>query len=268
MNIRSRKATMANSDPGSVERTMELLRLLATAGGYGLALTQISEAAKLPHSTTHRLLHKLIHERMVVQRESNKRYMLGPLTFELGLAASQIYDLREPCRPILRRLAEEIGDTVYLTVRSGNESVCEDRYEGPSTIRVITIEVGSRRPLGQGAGGLAILAAIPLEEREHTITRISSRYGTHKSLQERPLRNAIANCQRHGYSLIRSQVTLGTTAMGVAILDTLDNPIAAISVAAVDSRMSASRIELLSRQLQSTASSIRDALRSFSGQYD
>jgi DNA-binding IclR family transcriptional regulator len=87
-------------------------------------------------------------------------------------------------------------------------------------------------------------------------------------LQERPLRNAIANCQRHGYSLIRSQVTLGTTAMGVAILDTLDNPIAAISVAAVDSRMSASRIELLSRQLQSTASSIRDALRSFSGQYD
>jgi DNA-binding IclR family transcriptional regulator len=268
MNTRSRKTTTENSDPGPVERTIELLRLLATAGGYGLALTQISKAAKLPHSTTHRLLHRLVTERMVVQREYNKRYMLGPLTFELGLAASQIYDLREPCRPILRRLAEEIGDTVYLTVRSGSESVCEDRYEGPSTIRVITIEVGSRRPLGQGAGGLAILAAIPLQERERMITHIADRYGTHKSLQEHPLRNAVAACQKQGYSLIRSQVTLGTTAMGVAILDTLDNPIAAISVAAVDSRMSASRIELLSRQLQSTAASIRDALRSFCGKYD
>jgi DNA-binding IclR family transcriptional regulator len=268
MNIRSRKTTAEKSDPGSVERTMELLRLLATAGGYGLALTQISDAAKLPHSTTHRLLHRLMTERMVVQRESNKRYMLGPLTFELGLAASQIYDLREPCRPILRRLAGEIGDTVYLTVRSGNESVCEDRYEGPSAIRVITIEVGSRRPLGQGAGGLAILAAIPPEERKHIIAHIARRYGSQEPLQERPLLNAIANSQKHGYSLIRSQVTLGTTAIGVAILDTLDNPIAAVSVAAVDSRMSASRIELLSRQLQATAASIRDALRSYSGQYD
>lgn len=267
MNTRSSKTTTETSEPGTIERTMELLRLLATAGRYGLALTQISEAAKLPHSTTHRLLRRLTTERMVVQRESNKRYMLGPLTFELGLAASQIYDLREPCRPILRRLAEEIGDTVYLTVRSGNESVCEDRFEGPSTIRVITLEVGSRRALGQGAGGLAILAAIPKEEREHTISYIAHRYGTHKSLQERPLRSAVEACHRRGYSLIRSQVTLGTTAVGVAILDTLDNPVAAISVAAVDSRMSESRIELLSRQLQTTASSIGDALHSFPGQY-
>ncbi|RKP53526.1 IclR family transcriptional regulator [Pararobbsia silviterrae] len=266
MNTRSTRTNTETSDPGSIERTMELLRLLATAGRQGLALTQVSEAAKLPHSTTHRLLHRLIAQRMVVQRESNKRYMLGPLSFELGLAASQIYDLREPCRPILMRLAEEIGDTVYLTVRSGNESVCEDRFEGPSTIRVITLEVGSRRPLGLGAGGLAILAAIPAEEREHTIAYLVDRHRTHKSLHEKPLRTAIEACQRRGYSLIRSQVTLGTTAVGVAILDTLDNPVAAISVAAVDSRMSETRIELLSHQLQTTASSIRDALHSFSSQ--
>lgn len=263
MNTRSKTKT-ETSDPGTIERTMELLRLLATAGRFGLALTQISEAAKLPHSTAHRLLRRLIAERMVVQRESNKRYMLGPLSFELGLAAAQIYDLREPCRAILMRLAEQIGDTVYLTVRSGYESVCEDRYEGPSPIRVISLEVGSRRPLGLGAGGLAILAAIPDDEREHTITHITQRYPGNKSLQERTLRSAITTCRKQGYSLIRSQVTLGTTAVGVPILDTLDNPVAAISVAAVDNRMSESRIELLSRQLWSTASTIRDALHSFS----
>jgi DNA-binding IclR family transcriptional regulator len=263
MNMRSNKATTHTPEPGTIERTLGLLRLLATAGRYGLGLTQISEAAELPHSTAHRLLHRLIVERMVLQRESNKRYVLGPLAFELGLAASQIYDLREPCRPILTRLAEEIGDTVYLTVRSGNESVCEDRYEGPSAIRVIALEIGSRRPLGLGAGGLAILAAIPAEERELTIAHIVSRYEKHKSLHERPLRSAIEACRRRGYSLIRSQVTRGTTAVGVPILDTLDNPVAAISVAAVDSRMSESRVELLAQQLQHTAASIRDALHNF-----
>ena len=128
---------------------------------------------------------------------------------------------------------------------------------------MVTIEVGSRRPLGLGAGGLAILAAIPDEERAHTLAHISQRYPTHKSLKERALRTAIGECHKQGYALIRSQVTLGTTAVGVPILDTLDNPVAAISVAAVDSRMSASRIELLSRQLRSTASTVRDALHHF-----
>ncbi|MGF6301379.1 DNA-binding IclR family transcriptional regulator [Paraburkholderia sp. WC7.3d] len=244
---------------------MEMLRLLATAGRYGLALTQISETARLPHSTAHRLLRRLIAERMVMQRESNKRYVLGPLAFELGLAATQIYDLREPCRPILMGLAEEIGDTVYLTVRSGNESVCEDRYEGPSTIRVITLEVGSRRPLGLGAGGLAILAAMPEDEREYTIAYVTLRHGDNKALQEGPLRKAIETCRRQGHSLIRSKVTLGTTAVGVAVLDTLDNPVAAVSVAAVDSRMSGPRIELLARQLHATVARIRDSLHSFPG---
>ena len=255
------------SDPGVVERALELLRLLSTAGRSGLALTQISDAARLPHSTAHRLLHRLIAERMVDQRESNKRYVLGPLTFELGLAASRIYDLREPCRPILSELAEDIGDTVYLTVRSGTESVCEDRYEGPAPIRVITLEIGSRRPLGLGAGGLAILSSLPDAETQQAIDRIVQRHGKHKSLEGDALREAVSACKRHGFSLIRSQVTLGTTAIGVAILDTLDNPIAAISVAAVDSRMSDVRILSLSRQLKSAATRIRHAIHGLQSRY-
>jgi DNA-binding IclR family transcriptional regulator len=267
MNIRSKPTTKVTADAGSVERTLELLRLLATAGRYGLALTQISESSTLPHSTVHRLLRRLIAERMVVQREANKRYVLGPLAFELGLAASQIYDLRLPCRPILTQLAEEIGDTVYLTARSGTESVCEDRYEGPSTIRVITLEIGSRRPLGLGAGGLAILSALQENELEQTIDHLTHRYGTYKSLQEQALRKAVTTCQRQGFSLIRSQITLGTTAVGVAILDTLDNPIAAVSVAAVDNRMSDARIATLAQQLKTAAKRIREALHSFPTRY-
>jgi DNA-binding IclR family transcriptional regulator len=263
MKTQSQQSPTATSDPGTIERTMEMLRLLATAGRYGLALTQISEAAKLPNSTTHRLLHRLIAERMVVQLESNKRYVLGPLTFELGLAASKIYDLREPCRAVLTRLAEEIEDMVYLTVRSGNESVCEGRYEGPSAIRVVTLEVGSRRPLGLGAGGLAMIAAMPKEEADQTIAYVARRHPENKALHQDTLRKAIADCHRRGYSYIKSQVTLGTSAVGVAILDTLSNPIAAVSVAAVDSRMSRARVDALGKRLQLTAAHIRECLHQF-----
>lgn len=43
------------------------------------------------------------------------------------------------------RLQAETQDTCYLTLRSGFDAVCLDRREGLSPIRVLTLDVGSRR---------------------------------------------------------------------------------------------------------------------------
>jgi len=249
------------AEPGSIERAVQLLKLLATAGKRGRALTQLAEATALPHSTVHRLLRRLMHEHLVIQKESDKWYALGPLAFELGLAAMAAYDLREHCRASLDRLAEEVGDTVYLSVRSGSESVCEARHEGPSPIRVNTLSIGSRRPLGLGAGGLAILAFLPDVEREDIIAADGRRICEEGRLTEAVLRAAIEACRRQGHSLIRNRVTLGVTAAGVPIRDTLGRPIAAISVAAIDDRMREDRVASLARRLHEHAREIEGSLR-------
>lgn len=254
-----------SKDLGTIERALQLMKRLATAGKRGLALTQLASATDLPHSTVHRLLHRLIVERMVVQNESTKRYLLGPLAFELGVAASASYDLREPCRELLSELAEEVGDTIYLTVRSGADSVCLDRYEGPSPIRVLILNIGSRRPLGLGAGGLAMLAFIPEEEREELIVRLARRAPADGQLPEHELRTAVAACRQQGHSFIRNRVTLGVSAVGVPILDSLDQPVAAISVAAIDDRMSPNRISSLALTLQNRVKSIRQILSGHPG---
>lgn len=251
------KSCNDSKDLGTIERVMQLMKRMANAGKRGLALTQLSSDTGLPHSTVHRLLHRLIAERMVVQNESTKRYLLGPLAFELGVAASNSYDLREPCRNLLGELAEEVGDTIYLTARSGTDAVCLDRYEGPSPIRVLTLNVGSRRPLGLGAGGLAILAFMPEQEREEQIERLAQQVPRDDALSEAKLRAAVATCRQQGYAFIQNRVTLGVSAVGVPLMDTLDQPIAAISVAAIDDRMSPTRIESLALTLQNRARSIR-----------
>ena len=254
-------ATYSDSrDLGTIERALQLMKCMATAGKRGLALTQLASATALPHSTVHRLLHRLIAERMVIQSESTKRYMLGPLAFELGIAASMMFDLREPCRKFLSELADEVGDTIYLTIRSGGDAVCLDRYEGPSPIRVLTLNVGSRRPMGFGAGGLAMLAFMPAEEREELIVSLASKAPADGYLSEADLRAAVTACRQRGYSLIRNRVNLGVTAVGVPLFDSLDQPCAAISVAAIDERMSAARIASLALNLQNRAKAIRQVL--------
>ena len=92
----------------------------------------------------------------------------------MGLAAARQFDIRGICRPVLQRLALRAGDTAYLIVRSSDEAVCIDLQEGPSPIRVVTLQVGSRRPLGVGAGGLAILAALPTAERQQVLRSVEN----------------------------------------------------------------------------------------------
>jgi len=254
------EASSPPSQRGVLDRAAQLLKLLATAGKPGMPLTILSQSTGMANSTVHRLLDNMCAQGMVIQHESTRRYALGPLIFELGLAASPMFDPRKIASPILGKLAEEVGDTVYLTVRSGADAVCIDRQEGPSPVRVLTLDVGSRRPLGLGAGGLAILAFLPESERNGLIQRLARCEPHYAGHSVEPLTAAVAECRRNGYALIRNKVNPGVSAVGVPVLNSFDQSFAAISIAAIDARMPADRIAMLANILQRHARLIRHKL--------
>src|SRR5690606_31504153 len=99
-------------------------------GKRGLALTEISSRSALPHPTVHRLLKQLNSEGLSFQHDETRRYLLGPVAYELGLAAAEIFDLRHVCRPALEKVSAETEDTSYFVMRSGFDAVCIDRVEG------------------------------------------------------------------------------------------------------------------------------------------
>ena len=107
----------STNDAGSLKRGVLLLKLLATAGPRGLPLTELAARAQLPHPSVHRVLKQLSAERLVDQNPEFKRYRLGPLAFELGMASSTMYDIRDLCDPSMDTLAKATEDTVYLVVR-------------------------------------------------------------------------------------------------------------------------------------------------------
>lgn len=250
----------STAEAGSLERAVMVVRLLATAGARGASLTDLSREAALPHPTVHRLLQRLVGQRLARQLPS-RRYALGALAFELGLAAAQQFDIRAACRPSLERVANELGDTAYLVIRSGLEAVCIDRQEGPSPIRVFTLEIGSRRPLGLGAAGLAILGALPKAERTAVLGEVLEQVLAQGQLPRKEFLASVERCQRDGYSHIRNRVTLGVSAVGIALRDALGQAFGAISVAGVDGRMTAQRVPAVLAVLQREAAVIQRALK-------
>lgn len=233
----------------SIHRAITILREIAARSQTGLRLADIADALELERPTAHRIVKGLVAQGMVAQDPVSKRYRLGHVVYELGLAATPHYNLKEICQPALHRLADKSGDSVFLVVRSGLDTVCIDRIEGSYPIQTRTLNIGGRRPLGIGAGSLALLMGMTPEEIDHAIATNAARFATFSQLTPERLRKALKISQEAGYAINVEDVLPGVAAIGMAIRPPQGQPYAAISIAAIESRLAGPRREEMARLL-------------------
>jgi DNA-binding IclR family transcriptional regulator len=256
---------MSEGGTQAIRRAGAILRAIARFGPDGARLIDLSRTVGLARPTTHRIVSGLIAEMMVVQHARTKRYQLGPLIFELGLATTQRSTLPEICRPALRRLAELTHDTVYLVVRSGFDVVCLDRTEGSYPIRAVTLDVGGRRPLGLGAGGVALLATYPDDEVRQVIDHHCAAGPRSEGVTPDMLWNSVAEARREGCGRNQESMSPGIRGIGAAIPTAGERMFAAISIACIAERMTKQRsgelCALLHREVTDLAVQIDAASR-------
>jgi DNA-binding IclR family transcriptional regulator len=238
---------VARSGTQSIERVLDLLRVIASRGRRGMRAGEVVATSGLAEATCFRMLHRLELEGMIDRDPHTKKYFLGPLLYELGLLARPRYRLGELCDAPLHRLADLTQDTVYLSERSGLEAVCANRALGDFPIKSLSLDIGIRRPLGVGAGGLAILCSLPPSEAQAVVEANAHRYEKFASFTADFLYGAIAEGRARGYAFLDGAVTLGTASMGVAFPP--NNPVAAISVAAISGRLKPERRHVIAQQM-------------------
>ena len=252
----------SRSGTQSIERLVAMLRVVASRGREGMRLADVAAATGLPTSTCHRMLQRMEAEGLVERRPASRKYAIGPLLFELGLLARPRFSLAERCEPALTELAQQTQDTVYLSERRGLEAICSARALGDYPIKALTLDVGIRRPLGIGAGGLAILCALPAAEAEELIEANSPRYAKLSNLEPDRVRAAVRDGRERGYAYLDGPVFAGTAAVGVAFPH--GAPVAALSVAAISARLDDRRRAevgaLLRQQAQRLSSQLTSAL--------
>jgi len=247
------------SSAQTVGRAIGLLRLVASSQSRNLRVIDIAEMASLDKSTAHRLLQRLVRERMLARDPGQRGYRLGPLLYELGLAALPETNLRELSQPALQQLAQSTGDMAFLVVRSGFESVCLNRVAGNFAIQTMTRDVGDRHPLGVGAGGLAILAALSDSEAKIVIKAVAPQLRRYR-LGERALRERVEATRERGLAVDEGSAALDVTALGRAIRDRTGSPVAAVFVASIRSRMIESRQREVDKRLTACVTAIESAL--------
>lgn len=251
--------TNATSTSQTVGRAIQLVRLVASSKSRNLRLIDIAEMASLDKSTAHRLLQRLVQERMLTRDPGRRGYRLGPLLHELGLGALPETNVEEAAEPALRQLAHTTGDMAFLSGRSGLEIVFLKRIAGNFEIQTLARNVGDRHPLGIGAAGLAILAALNHNDAEVVIGAISpqlSRYG----MTEEVLRERVKQTRRRGYALDEGCAALDIVALGRVVRNRGGVPSAAVFVASISSRMTEPRQRLVDMHVAQCVAAIEAAL--------
>ncbi|MGE0799367.1 MAG: IclR family transcriptional regulator [Lautropia sp.] len=239
-----RQAPRPPQGTASISRAVDVLREIGIYDRQGIRLVDLSRNLRLERSTAHRVLQCLLYENLVAFKQPGNRYVLGPLAFELGLGAARRFKLVEVWRPVLRSIADETRDVVFLSVRSHVESVCVDRAEGPQATTAYTVRVGDRRPLGFGCVGSAILSLSPAAEIRRILALKSGSLKAYSATESSEAYARALETQRNGHAL-HARPSLNVRALAVPIVDPGSGTHGAISICAASSRMDDARIAAL-----------------------
>lgn len=226
----------------NIARILGILDALAKGSTHGLRLTDVVERTQLGKTTTHRLLGGLVDNQLVEQDEDSGRYFIGLKMLAWASAVKNRFGFARLAEPALERISQRTHDTIYLVMRVGDDVVCLDCREGSYPIKVLTLNIGDRRPLGIGAGSLAILSALPDDEVERVLlTQGEAR--ARFPFDEIQLRQMIAATRQNGYAYNNihlfqgmEEVT-GMAGLAVAIKRSDGLPVAALHITTVTARL-------------------------------
>mgnify|MGYP000930049124 CR=1 FL=1 len=223
----------------SLRRALLLLRLLGRNQEEGMTLAQVTEQSQLERSTAHRLLTCLVEEGFAERQAKGKVYRLGIDAVQLGTAGMRRMPLLDQYGGLLQKLARISGDTVFFVIRQGDFCLCLQRQEGHFPVRVFTTDVGEKRLLGLGAGGLALLATLPDSDIQALVQRHAKAYAD-AGFSPARMMQAVRATRRQGYSCIVDTITEGVSGVGCAF-QVSASQCAAISFGAISTRLPAQR---------------------------
>ena len=244
---------------GSLPRAMVLVRAIARAGRQGATMAELVARTGLPRPTVHRVLDVLQQNDWVERDLASKAFFLGRELMCLGYGAALRHPVERAAAPILTRLAQDTGQVIYLSVRSGFDAVCVARHEGAAPVQTVAQYVGARLPLGHGAGSLAFLAALPSGEAEEVIAFNLPRYrAANPAFDEAVFRRALAETRERGFARHHGLHVRGLSGIGVAF--GAPHPLAAVSTAFVTDWLGEAEQHGLATRIRDAARTLAQAL--------
>ncbi|GAA0389207.1 IclR family transcriptional regulator [Microbispora corallina] len=255
------ESASARSESGgvqSVDRAVSILEILSQRGEAGVS--EIALEIGVHKSTAFRLLGALESRGLVEQAEDRGKYRLSFGIIRLAGGVAARLDLTQQARPVCRRLAEEIGETVNLAVARSHYAVNLDQVRGPSAVTAHNW-VGQLTPLHATSSGKVLLAHLDERRRAQLITAAGlESYTPNTVTSPDVLRQQLDEARRRGYAVTVEEYEIGLNAIAAPIRSYEGDVVAAVSASGPAYRFSEKRMHELAPSLVAGADDISHRL--------
>ncbi len=235
----------------SLNRAFDILELLSRTPG-GLGVTDVGIQTGLPKSTAFRIISALEY-RGYVERLDGDKYIPGPVIVDLCSQHLGSLDLKLEARPILTRLCQTTGQTVYLAVLRGNTAVYIDAFETFESLRKYAI-IGQRRPLYCSGLGKALAMGMAEPELREAVSREPFVRHTDTTIADvEGLLADLAESRRRGWALDDRELEPNIRCVAAPIRDFSSRVIASVSASWEDTAPSKPDVPVMGRAVAAAA---------------
>jgi IclR family KDG regulon transcriptional repressor len=224
-----------------------------------LSTLEVAELCGLSRPTAYRFLTTLL-ARGYVASNQNGHYHLGTRVLTLSKGLLDRLDLTELDRPELRELSQASNETVHFAILDDTEMLYIDKVESSQPVRMHST-IGARNPLHCTAIGKAVLAFIPVEERNALLDRIAFIPRTPNTITDRAaLAEHLELVYSRGFAIDDIENEEGIRCVGAPVFNHTGRVFAAISISGPAYRLSIPRLLELSTLVITAANAISNKL--------
>ncbi|MCW2880782.1 MAG: IclR family transcriptional regulator [Sphaerisporangium sp.] len=242
----------------SVDRAISVLEILSQRGEAGVS--EIAAEIGVHKSTAFRLLGALEARNLVEQAEDRGKYRLGFGVIRLAGGVASRLDLTQQGRPVCRRLAGELGETVNIAVVRSHYAVNLDQVRGPSAVTAHNW-VGQLTPLHATSSGKVLLAHLDDRHRDQLLSAAGlARFTPATITSADELRPQLDEARTRGYAVTLEEYEIGLNAVAAAVRSYDGEVVAAVSASGPAYRFSEKRMHELAPVLVGGAADISHRL--------
>ena len=221
----------------SLDRAIQVLGVLGHEP-QGMSLADLARHTGIPKSTLFRILVTLQKHHCVVLSPDGRTFRLGSYLWELGSRFADQSDLFRVSEKYMADLAEECGETVFLSKLEDGEVVYLRRMESPKSIAAVR-KLESRAPVYCTATGRALIAWLPARDIQAILDQHGVvPYNTATVTDRTELLDRLQQVREDEYAVVDGEFNSELLCVSAPVLDHQKRPAAALTVAMLSAQVS------------------------------
>ena len=206
-------------------------------------------------TTVHRLLTTLEIKRFISRDKDTGMYRLGLRIIEMASLVLQNMELRRWVLPYLKKLSEQYGETVDLSVLDGSHVIYLEVIESPQRVK-LAAAMGQRLPAYFTASGKALLAFAPEDQVEKILSENITEHNGEAGLTITKALEDLGIISERGYAISEQEYEDHINAVAAPIFDADRSAVASIAIVGPSFRLSNERLPELGEAIRKIADEI------------